>query len=98
MEGGRPLPPCFLEGCGLTRVPEKIVLVGFLVAFFLVAAKPGIRAADDLVGRVCDRNGILLIEVRSTPDGGVVLSYPLRALGGVHDGRIIKNGCEGDFP
>ena len=81
MEGGRPLPPCFLEGCGLTRVPEKIVLVGFLVAFFLVAAKPGIRAADDLVGRVCDRNGILLIEVRSTPDGGVVLSYPLRALG-----------------
>ncbi len=49
-----------------------------LIAFLLIGS---LHAADDkLAGRICDRNGVVLVKVNRLPDGdGLFLTYPLGA-------------------
>lgn len=68
-----------------------------LLLLVLLSTTPGFGAADLPHGKVCDRNGVVLIEVGADANGAAKLGYPLGALGaqmlrGLDPAVLPRNG------
>jgi penicillin-binding protein 2 len=68
-----------------------------LLVTFLFWTTPTFGAAGLPSGKVCDRNGVVLIEVETDANGGAKLDYPLGALGaqmlrGLDPAVLPRNG------